>query len=312
MIAFLVSAVLAAMVAMVVRAHALTITRRIVMGWVWLYSAAAPKEDGDGRRAEILSHLHELTSDYQKAGYAPGEIAVRLLETWAMGMVDDVKWCMPFVPGVLADRLKGWGSSLQNYRIPATMIAGVGTLGLLNYSFFNSPNNHSFASWLSANAVGVAVAILLWKHHHPLARRIFQAWMGIAMVGAAAVLAWMIIHYQLYAITTFKVLMLAIVAILPTAVVVDRSWRRRIFGGRVWLVPICWAPIVAGALAGSLLIAHSIKPLLEMWGVMALMAVGVLIVSCLVALAGYVLCWLGIRGSAGGLRLLGAGIRHLN
>jgi len=311
MIAFLVSTVLAAIVGMFIRTHALTITKQIVMGWVWLYSAIAPKEDRDGRQAEVLSHLHELINNHQKAGYAPGEIVVRILESWVMGMVDDVAWCIPFVPGVLADRVKGWGDNLRHYRIPAAMIAGVATLGLMNYSFFSSPNNQSFGTWLFANTIGIAITVLLWKYNHPLARRIFQAWIGIAMAGGVAVMGWMTIHYQLYAGMTFKILMLAMVAVLPAIIVVDKSWRQRLFRGRWWLIPICWAPIIAGALAGSLLIAHSIKPLLEMWAAMALLVVGMLIVYGLIALAAYVLCWLGIRGSEGGLRLVAAGIRHL-
>jgi hypothetical protein len=173
MITFLASAISATIVGMFIRAYALTISKQIVMGWVSLYSAVAPKEDRDGRRAEVSSHIFELTDTYQKAGYAPGDIAVRILEIWVMGMMDDLSWCMPFVPGVLADKVKGWGESLLHYRVPNTMIVGVATLGLMNYSFFSSPNSQPFGTWLFANTIGIALTVLLWKFKHPLAPEFF-------------------------------------------------------------------------------------------------------------------------------------------
>jgi hypothetical protein len=280
------------------------------MGWVWLYSAIAPKEDRDGRREEVLSHIYELITTNQKAGYAPGEIAIRILERWVMGMVDDIAWCMPFIPGVLADKVKGWGDTLRHYKMPSAMIAGVATLGLMNYSFFSS-NNQTFINWLISNGIVVVITVLLWQIKHPLVRRIFYSWMGIAMLAAVAGMVWVSIQYRLYEITTFKILMLAMVALFPILIVVDKSWRHRLFRGRWWLIAICWAPIIAGSFAGSLLIAHSVKPLLEMWTVIALLAVSMLIVYGAIGMASYFLCLLGIRGSASGLRLIASGIRRL-
>ena len=135
--------------------------------------------------------------------------------------------------------------------------------------------------------------------------------MGATAVAAVAVMVWLTINFRFYEIVTFKILMLAMVVALPVIVVVDKSWRSRLFKSRWWLIPICWAPIIAGAFAGSLLIAHSVKPLLEMWAAMALLAVGMLIVYGAIGLAAYVLCWLGIRGSAGGLWLMATVIHRL-
>ncbi len=311
MIAFLASTVLAVIIGMFIRAHALTITKQIVMGWVRVYSAIAPEENREGRREEVLSDIYEQTNAHRKAGYAPGEIAIRILERWVTGMADDVAWCVPFIPRMLADRVKGRSDALRHYRVPTAMIAGVATLGLMNYSFFSSHNNQTFGTWLFANGVGLAMTVLLWKQKHPLARRILYSWMGIAMVAGIAVMAWLTINYRLYEVTTFKVLMLAMVAVLPTIIVVDKSWRNRLFRGRWWLIAICWAPIIAGSFAGSMLIAHDVKPLLEVWAAMALLVVGMLIVYGAIGFAAYVLCWLGIRGSAGGLRLMASGIRRL-
>jgi len=305
MIKFLAYSVLAAIIGIFISTHALTITKHIVMAWVWLYSAIAPKEDRDGRR--------ELINTHQKAGYAPREIAVRVLECGVIGMVDDMAWCIPFVPerlADLADRIKGRSDTLRHYRIPNAMIAGVATLGLMNYSFFSS-NNQTLIDWLIMNGIVVVITVLLWKIRHPLVQRIFYSWMGVVIVAAIAVMVWVSIQYRLYEIMTFKTLMLAMVAVSPVIIVVDKSWRQRLFKGRWWRIVVCWAAIIAGSFAGSLLITHSIKPLLEMLAAMALFAVGMFIVCGIIGLAAYGLCWIGIRGSAGGLRLVASAIRRL-
>jgi len=311
MITLLASAALAAIIGMVIRAHALTVVKRIITGWVWLYSAAAPKEDRDGRRGEVSSHLHEMTNTLQKAGLAPGEIAIRMLEIWVMGWVDDMAWCAPFVPEVLADRVKRWSDTLRHFRVPKAMVAGIATLGLMNYSLFSSSNDQPLIAGLFTNGAVIAMTILLWKIKHPLARRIFNSWMGATAVVAVAAMVWVTVNFRLYEIVTFKILMLAMMMVLPVIIVVDKSWRNRLFKSRWWLIPVCWAPIVAGAFAGSLLIVHSVWPLLETLGAMILLALGMFMVCGAFGLAASALCWVGVKGSAGGLRLVASGIRRL-
>jgi drug/metabolite transporter superfamily protein YnfA len=68
------------------------------------------------------------------------------------------------------------------------MIAGVATLGLMNYSFFSSPNNQTFGTWLFANGIVIVLTALIWKLKHPLVRRIFYSWMGIAIVTVTALM----------------------------------------------------------------------------------------------------------------------------
>jgi len=310
-IALLASAALATIVGMVIRAHALAIVKRIITGWVWLYSAAAPKEIREGRRGEVSSHLHEMTNNLQKAGYPPGEIAVRMFESWVMGGVDDAAWCMPFIPKMLADRVRGWGDVLWHYRAPKAIVAGIATLGLIDFSLAASSNDPPLAAWFITNGVVIGMTILLWQTKRPLARRIFHSWMGATAIAAIVVMAWLTVNFRLYEIVAFKILMLAMMAILPVIIVVDKSWRRRLFKGRWWLIPVCWAPIVAGAFAGSLLISHSFWPLLETLGAMILLALGIFMVCGAFGLASSVLCWLGIRGSGGGLRLAASGLRRL-
>ena len=312
MIKFLASAVLVACIGMFIRTYALLIVTRVVTGWVWLYTAVAPKEDRDGRRAEALSHIYELVNAYQKAGYAPSEIAVRLLENGILGMADDAAWSISSTHEGLADRVKGWSDALRCYKIPGEMVAGVGTFALVNYALSSSQSNPTIDARLLVNGMVIAITILAWKRNHPLARRIFNIWMGASILAGAVVMVWLTINYQLYETTTFKVFMLAMVAALPAVIVVDKSLRKRVFGDRWWRIAICWAAIVAGACVGSLLIAHDVKLLLVAWGVITLLVIGLFMLGGAAALAGYVLCWLGIRGGAGGLRLLASGIRRLH
>ncbi|MBA7622293.1 hypothetical protein ES703_29668 [subsurface metagenome] len=304
----LLSICLSIVIGILVKAYALPIVLRIIAVRNWFYALFAG-EEGKAQCEEILANLHDEINDYRLAGDSNEVIAARIFLHLVTGLPGDIARCAPFVPSLLVDKIMGWGDNLRHYRIPTAMIAGVATLVPMNYSFFSS-NNQTFFNWLIANGIVVVITVLLWKIKHPLVRRIFYSWMGVAMIAAVAVMVWVSIQYRLYEIMTFKILMLAMIAVLPAIIVVDKSWRSRLFKSRWWLIPICWTPIIAGAFTGSLLIAHSVKPLLEMWAVMALLVVGMFIVYGTMGLAAYVLCWLGIRGSAGGLCLVASGIRR--
>lgn len=293
-----------------VKAYTLPIVLRIVAIRNWMYGVFA-SEEGKAHGEEMLANLPDEIAYYRLGGDSNDVIAAKILLRLVTGLPSDLAVWAPSVPARLVDRIVRWSDTLRHYRVPAAMIAGVATLGLMNYSFFSSPSGKSFGIWLFANTISIAMTVLLWKHKHPLARRIFHAWMGIAVIVGLILMVWMTIQYHLYEIMTFKILMLAMVTVLPAIIVVDKSWRNRLFRGKWWLIAICWTPIIAGSIAGSMLIAHSIKPLLEMWAAMALLAVGMFIVYGAIAFAAYILCWLGIRGSAGGLRLVASGIRRL-
>jgi len=305
----LLSVCLSLLVGILVKAYALPIALHLVTLRNWFYRAFTGDE-GKAESEEMLANLPDEIADYRLSGDSNEVIAAKILFRLAAGLPGDIVRCTPFILPSAAHKIVGWSNTLRHYRIPAPMIAGVATLGLMNYSFLSS-KDQTAANWIIANSIVIAITALLWKMKHPLIRRIFYTWMGLAMLAAVAVIVWASIHFRLYEIMTFKILMLAMVSVLPAIIVVDKSWRQRLFKAKWWLIPICWAPIIAGTLAGSLLIAHSIKPLLEMWTAMAILVVGMLITYGLIALAAFALCWLGIKGSAGGLRLLAAGIRRL-
>jgi len=306
----IISICLSILIGIIVKAYALPIVLRMIAIRNWFYVMFAADE-GKAQREEILANLRDEIAEYRDDRYSSEVIAFRIFVRLVKGLPGDVAWCAPLIPALLVGKIVRWSETLRHYRVPNAMIAGVAVLGPLNYSFFVSPANQPLGVKLIANVVLILFTMLLWKHKHPLARRIINAWMGLAMTGGVGALVWMTVQYRLYEIMTFKILLLAMVAVLPAIIVVDKSWRNRLFKGRWWLIAICWAPIIAGSLAGSMLIAHDVKPLLETWATMALLVVGMFIVYGGIALASYVLCWFGIRGSAGGLRLVASGIRRL-
>lgn len=306
----LLSISLTVIIGILVKAYALPIVLRIVGIRNWLYGIFS-SEEGKAHGEEMLANLPNEIACYRLEGDSNEVIAAKILFRLVTGLPDDIAIWAPSAPARFADRAAEWSETLRHYRIPSAMIVGLATLGLMNYSFFSSHNNQTVGNWFLMNSVVMVMTILLWKLKHPLARRILNIWIGVAIVAGIAIMMWLTINYRLYEIVTFKVLMLAMVAVLPTIIVVDKSWRNRLFRGRWWLIAVCWVPIIAGSFAGSLLIAHDVKPLLQMWGVMALSAVGIFIVCGATGLAAYILCLLGVRGGAGGLSLVASGIRRL-
>ena len=306
----LLSIILSIIIGILVKAYALPIALRIVGIRNWLYSIFS-SEEGKAQGEEMLANLPDEIAYYRLESHSNEVIAAKILFRLLTGLPDDMAIWAPAAPARFADKVAGWSATLRHYRIPTAMIVGVATLGLMNYSFFSSHSNQTIGNWFFMNSVIIVMTILLWKLKHPLVRRILNTWIGLAIIAGIAIMTWLTINYRLYEIMTFKILMLAMVAVLPTIIVVDKSWRNRLFRGKWWLIAVCWVPIIAGAFAGSLLIAHDVKPLLEMWAAMALLAVGMFIVYGATGLAAYVLCLLGVRGSAGGLRLVASGIRRL-
>ncbi|MCJ7744295.1 MAG: hypothetical protein MUO99_07045 [Dehalococcoidales bacterium] len=293
-----------------VKAYALPIVLRIVAIRDWIYRAL-PSQEGKVHSEDMLANLPDEIAYYRLQGDSNEVIAARILLRLVSGLPGDLAiWAFPLL-ALFVGKIARWSDTLRRYKIPSAMVAGVGTLALMNYSLFSSQSNPATGTWLLANGTVIAITVLIWKRNHPLARRIFNIWMGMAIAASLGFMVWLTINYRLHEITTFKVFMLAMLAASPAIIVADESWRKRVFGRKWWLIVICWAGILAGVSVGSLLIAHDVKLLLVTWAVMALLVAGLFTVGGVAALAGYVLCWLGIRGGAGGLRLLASGIRRL-
>ncbi len=311
MIAYLVSIGLSILIGTTVEAWALPVVLHFVAIRNWLYVAIG-SEEGRAHREEMQADLRDEITEHRLGGDSNKVIAVKIFLRLVRGLPDDIGRCAPFVPAWLAAKTAVWSDKLRHYRVPDAMVAGVVSFGFMNYSVFSSHNHRTFVTWLLANGSAVAMTVLVWKMKNPKVRRIFHLWMGTAIVAALAAVLWLIFDYHLYANPTFRVFMLAVLAMSPLMIAVDKSWRNRLFRGRWWLLVVSWALLIGGALVGSWIMVHDVKPLLEAWALMALFAVVLLVVYGGLALAAFVLCWLGIRGSASGLRLAASGLRHLD
>lgn len=310
-VAFLATTFLAAIIGIFIKLHALVFTRKIVVGWVWLYSSFAPEETREGRRGEVLSHIHELIKDYQEEGYAPSEIAGRLLEKCALGMPDDMAWCAPFVPAKLADAFDQLSGIMRHWPIPSALIAAVVYLGLANYSFLINPSSFTFSEWLMRNGMIIPVIVLLSYQKHAIARKVLYTLIGVSMAVMAGFIVWMLVQNHLYEIAQIRLFLLAVVAALPMNVVIDKTWRSR-FKGKWWLFELYWSPIIGAGMLGSWLITGSILPFFILWLGIGLSGFALILMWGAIGLAAFAACWAGIRGSAGGLRLVAAGLRRLH
>lgn len=297
-------------IGVIVKTYALPIVLRIVAIRNWLYRAFTA-EEGKADSEDMLANLPDEIADYRLQGDQNEVIAAKILLRLVRGLPGDLAIWAPPIRALLVGKIAGCSDTLRHYKLPSVMIAGVATLALINYSLFSSQSNPTTGTWLVINGMAIAITVLIWKRKHPLARRILNIWIGAGIAAGIAIMVWLTINYRLYEIMTFKVFMLAMVAASPAVIVVDKSWRKRLFRGKWWLIVICWAPIVAGACVGSFLITHDVKPLLEIWAVMALLAAGLFIICGATTFAAYILCWLGIRGGAGGLGLVASAIRRL-
>lgn len=311
MIAILASAILGAIIGMFITAHALPAVKGIVRSWVWLYSAPAPKQEREGRRAEVGSHIFEFTHSGREAGDATGDIAVGLFERWMKGLPSDIAWCAPFIPALLADKIAGWSDALMHYKASAAMVSCVATLVPMNYFLFNSPHRQAMGTWLFANGMVIAIIILVWNIKHPLIRRIFYLWIGIGVAVMTGFVGWLAIHLHLYTLPWFQVYSLGFLAVAPVMQVVDKPWRTGLPSGQRFLFTVCWGGVVAVSMAGSQILMGSLMPLASLWVVMVAFAVMLLLLNVALVFGAWFLCLLGIRGSAGGLRLVASGIRRL-
>jgi hypothetical protein len=301
---------LSIIVGIVIRAYGLPIVLRMARVRHWIYMKLGSEEEKE-RNEEILANIPDEIELYRRGGDQNDVIASKILLHLMMELPADILSWVPFVPDSFVDKIIEWGNALQHYRIPTAMIAGVATLGLMNYSFFISPANQTWLIKLVANLVIIAFIALVWKLKHPIARRIFYSWMGISMAVGVGTIVWITIRYHLYEILTFKIFLFAIIAVLPIIIVVDKSLRHRIFKDNWWLIATCWAGTVVASFGGTFVIAYSVKPLLEVLAAMGILLAGMFLIFGAITFMAWALCLLGVKGSAVGLRLLASGIRRL-
>jgi len=312
MITFTIFTVLAVLIGVTVRAFALTIAKHIVMTWVRLYTAIVP-ELGEARRAEVLSDIHDQISSSLTEGYRPAEIALQILLRWVMGFLDDVAWCAPSVPSMLADKVARFSESLRNFRTPKLVIPSLAIFGIVNLAFFNSDSDQTLVTWLGLNFWTIAMILLMSKQQHTWARRVLYALFGVGGVTMLGFMAWLVDHSELWLIEPpiFWGFLLGITAIGLAMLAADKFIRTRLFKGHWGYVVTCWLLIIVVSLAASMAITGDVTPVLLVWA-MATLIVASLFIFCGIMTLMAAAVWYGcLRGIMVGLRVVEASLRRL-
>lgn len=283
------------------------------MGWVRLYTAFAP-ELGEARRGEVLSDIHEQISSSFNEGYRPAEIALQILFRWVMGLPDDVVWCAPFLPSMLASKAARSSESLSSFRTPKIVIPSLATFGFMNLAFFSSDGDRTLVMWLGLNVATMAMIVLISKQQHAWARRVLYALIGTAGITALGFMAWYVGPskvYELIELPMFRVYLLGMTALGLAMLAADKSVRTRLFKGRWRYVVTCWLLIIVVSLAASIALAGNVTPLLSVWATAALLVASLFVFCGILSLVAAAFWYGCLRGSAAGLRLVAAGLRRL-
>ena len=260
-----------------------------------------------------MSDLHEHVQDSRAEGHRPAEIAVHVLLRMLCGVQDDLAWSVPYLPSAMAERLERGGATLSQFRTPTVMVTSLAMFSLLNVSFFLLDGDKSWTLFLGMNVSACLVIIVMHNQRHSWARRILHGYLGIATLSIVSMLVWVVLHHRPYETPGFYRLMLQVaVAMLPLILAVlisSERCRARIFNGRWWPVIACWGLIAAISFGSSMYLGFS--TLTTVWTSMALAAIALAFVCAVFASCAAVVCLGGLKGGAGLLRLMAAGIRHL-
>ena len=296
-----------------VQAFGSPMARSFARAWTWFYTTAAPENEREARRAEVLSDLHEHISDAQTEGYDPPEIAVQIFFRTVWGIKDDVAWTAQYFPSRLADRLEKGSEILSHFGTPPRLIASVATFGLMNSAFFMSDGDQTLVDWLFLNGALLTGSVLFCSQQYRWARRIVHYYLYLATLLGVGGLLWMVFQYRLYEIPTFSEVVLQLaVAVLPVILgmaVSSKTCRVRAFNDKWWPVLACWVLITAASLGIATYMGLAI--LLTVWATMVVLALGFTLLCAIFTSGSAIVCYGGLKSSAGIMRLLAAGMRRL-
>ena len=232
-------------------ATGLPTTIRIVRLWTCIYTALAPRDDRDSRRAEILSDLHDHREHLLLEGHRPVEAAVLIFLRMITGAMDDVAWAWPHFCSILVGKLNSGKFSVQRIVTRKVLVMSVACLGSVNCLFFAADIEHTLLEWSAHNLGAVIASVLMCHQEHPTARRVLTGLMGVAIATGTALVAWLVIEYRLYDEPLFRQMMLSALPILVMLVIGTKGFRVRAFGGRWWPALISWVVIGGISIAAA-------------------------------------------------------------
>ena len=301
------------LILVVAQAFALPVARYLANVWIRLYTASAPKEERDDRQAELLSDIHEHIRDSQAQGYRPAEIAAQVMFRVVWGSKDDLAWCAPHIPNALVNRLEGGSKALRHFKTPNAAITLLAFFSMINVGYLSLEADRSWMGLLGMNIVAIGVATVMHNEQRSWARRIIHGYLGIATAALIGSLLWVTLHHRLYDDPDFYPLMLqAAAAILPVALAIlvsTKACRVRAFNGHWWPVFVCWG-LVLGISVGTA-IQLGLSFVLTSWAAMALLSLVLGVTAAVFIVIAAIVCYGGVKGGAGCMQLMAAGIRRL-
>ena len=301
------------LVLVVIQAFALPVARFLANIWICSYTASTPKEERDDRRAEVLSDIHEHIRDSQAQGYRPAEIAAQVMFRTAWGFKDDLAWSVPYLPSALVNRLEGGSKALRRFKTPNAAITLLAFFSMINLGYFFLEADRSWMELLGMNIVAIGVTTVMHNEQRSWARRIIHGYLGIATAAFIGSLLWVVLHYRLYEDPDFPPFMLqAAAAILPVALAIlvsTKTCRVRVFKGLWWPVFACWGLILGISVGTAIQLGLSF--VLTSWATMALIPLVLGVTAVIFIIGAAIVCYGGVKGGAGCMHLMAAGIRRL-
>ncbi len=139
-------AALSALITIAIGASSLPAAKWMVMTWVRFYTSLVPPHMGERRYAEVLSDIHDQIALYTIKNYRPAEIAQKLMYRWVIGIKNEVTWCVPYAPAILADKAAKLSQSLWALRkskmaIPAIAVFGTSPASLAKVITLDNPKS---------------------------------------------------------------------------------------------------------------------------------------------------------------------------
>ena len=308
-------AVLTALVPIVIGTVSLPVAKWIVMTWVRFYTSLVPPHMGKRRFDEMQSDVYEQITQLTSQNFRPSEIAPKLMYRWVMGLKNDLTWCAPYTPSILANKAAKLSQALWALRKSKLAIPAIGTVGFMNVAYLTSNNNErTWTLWLGMNAMATAMIALLSQQQKAWARRVLFAILGIASISMLGFMAWYIGPTKLYEMIQlpfFRGLLLGITALCLILLSANPTIRTRVFKGRWAYVILCWVLIIVASMIASVFWAGSVTPVLSTWAAFAMLFAAMLVFFGAVALVATGIWYGALKGGAAGLQALANGLRRI-
>ena len=286
--------------------RALPFAQWFAMAWTSLYTAAAPEDEREARRDEVRSDLYEHVADSREEGCGPVEIGFQIVARVVLGMKDDVVWVAPRSAASLAERLERGSAAFGRDGRLDFLIAALALAGVMNSGFIVSEGDRTWGEWLLMNAAMLCGIALLWRQRRLRARHVLLVLGVTALSGTSAWALWTVLHYRLYEAPGFYgTLLQAALAALPLLLgmaVRSETCRVRVFGGRRWPTYASWGVIAAVSVGAALL--TGLTALLNIWVVMAVLALGSCALLAVFLGGSAVVCHGALKGGVACLRLM--------